>query len=59
MSRRRRQTFEDRYSPEYLAKLDAMTCAHDEPRGARYCPLCRRLLARLSSGRRLDEAGAL
>ena len=59
MSRRRAKTFEDRYSPEYLAKLDGMMCEHDEPRGARYCPLCRRILARLGARRPAPEAGAL
>jgi len=49
--RRRPQTWEDRYSPEFLAALDAIHCTHDEPRGSRYCALCRHRLARLRRGK--------
>lgn len=50
MTRRRPRTFTEAYSAEYLAGLDAIVCAHDEPRGARYCPLCRRAYRRLRRG---------
>ena len=48
--RRTPQTWEERFSPEFLAALDAIVCIHDEPRGARYCPLCRHALKRLRRG---------
>jgi len=59
MSRRRPRTFTDRYSADYLAALDAMLCEHGEPRGARYCPLCRRLMDRLRSHRHLETGDPL
>jgi len=51
-SRRRYRTWADAYTPDYLAALDAIECSHDEPRGARYCPLCRRAYQQLRGGRR-------
>ncbi len=44
------RTWLDAYSADHLAALDAMLCKHGEPRGARYCPLCRRAYRRLLDG---------
>lgn len=44
------KTWNDRYSPDYLAGLDMMQCPDGEPRGARYCALCRTRYARQRRG---------
>jgi len=49
-SRRRYRTFTDAYSADYLAALDSIECSHGEPRGARYCALCRRTYRTLRGG---------
>lgn len=48
--RRRRPTIETFYSPRFLRMLDSRTCPHDDPKGPRYCALCRLELRRLSAG---------
>lgn len=49
---RRIKTMDETYTPRFLDLLGSMSCEHGEPRGARYCPLCRSWLRQ--HGRRVD-----
>lgn len=48
--RRTRPTIETYYAPRFLALLDARTCTHGDPKGPRYCAICRLELRQLASG---------